>query len=486
MSRRRQCVVWLVLAALLCACFAAPSVSAAEAFKGSEAEYRALLIGEQRFLQFDDDSNPDSGVWLDDDDQRNVGDVRNLAAALGNVVGPNGPYGPLGEAFRVTKKTNLTYSGIKSAIKSTFKDTEDQDISIFFIATHDMEKKDGKLQTAFTGRLVRDDILAYWENQYLPFETLAEWLKEYVKGRVFVILESCGSGSAIYDPNVPENKAAGWKGGDADEDKAAELFVQQAVDAFAKADPGVSLPGGEQYAKSTGDLRVPKFYVLTASAHREKSYGWETHEAESSYNFFTKWLIKGIGSKDDSPADTDGDGYLSLTEMFDYVKQYGTITDGSATYHQHVQRYPIGNTDHLLKLSDPAAYRVTDLSGSPHTAGSGKKIRITVSRDTGNEGILDRFDSVLVGGKKLGPGDYTVSLDADGRLVVTLTARFLNGLRKGDHTVVIRFLDGAAETRITIGKVPKTGDAGRPALWLALVLLGLAGIVLIRRRHASE
>ena len=87
MSRRRQCVVWLVLAALLCACFAAPSVSAAEAFKGSEAEYRALLIGEQRFLQFDDDSNPDSGVWLDDDDQRRPSGTSSAPTA------PTAPWG---------------------------------------------------------------------------------------------------------------------------------------------------------------------------------------------------------------------------------------------------------------------------------------------------------------------------------------------------------------------------------------------------------
>ena len=487
----KHCAAWLLLTALLCAFFAAPSASAAGNIRGNTAEYRALLIGEQCFLRFFDDNDPDAGFWLDDEDQRNIGDVRNLTNALGNVVGPVGPYGPLGEAFRVTQKSNLSWSGIRNAIADTFRDTEDQDISIFFLATHGLEKKDGNLHTAFTGNPgSRDDIRTYWQHQYLSFETLAEWLKDNVKGRIFVILESCGSGSAIFDPDVPENKAGktGNNGSDIipDENKAAEQFVQRAVEAFAKVDPGVPVPAAEDGSKSTGNLRVPKFYVLTASAHREKSYGWETHDAESSYNFFTRWLIRGIGSKDDSPADTDSDGYLSLTEMFDYVKQYGTITDGSVTYHQHVQRYPIGNTDHLLKLQDPAAYRVTNLQGSPHIPGSGKTVKITVARNTGNDGILDRFDSVLVDGKKLGSHSFSISVDKTGNLVITLTGSYLDTVRKGDHTITILFTDGSSDTRITIGKVPKTGDNSHPGLWFGLMLLGLAGLIVIRFRFDSS
>lgn len=483
MFSRKQCAAWLLLTALLCALFSAPSASAAK----DGSEYRALLIGEQRFLWFDDEDDPDSRHWTSTA-ARNLGDVRNLAKALGNVVGPVSPCGPLGEAFKVTQRTDLSATGIRNAIRDVFKDTEDQDISIFFIATHGYEDRDGNLLAAFTGNSTdRSDVKAYWQNRFISFDTLAGWLKTYVKGRVFVILESCGSGSSIYDPDVPENKAARRADSKDAPNEDAERFVQRAVDAFAKADPGIPVLTGENNAKSTGDLRLPKFYVLTASAHQEKSYGWETHETDSSYNFFTKWLIQGIGSKDNSPADADGDGYLSLAEMFDYVKQYHTISDGSATYTQHVQRYPIGNTDHLLKLSDPAAYTVASVQGSPHTIGSGTDVKISVSRSGGNNGLADRLDSVLVDGKKLSPDCYSVSIGPDSRLIITLKSRYLDTLCKGTHTVTIRFTDGDAETRITIREVPKTGDAGRPGLWLTLILLGLAGVwFVISRRTKSR
>ena len=249
---RKQRTVRLLLIALVCAFTAFSSAFAAG------AEYRALLIGEQRFLWFYDD-----GDWmLDERNQRNIGDVDNLIRSLENVTGPEEPWGP----FAVTRKTNLSRGGIRDAIRDAFADTEEQDLSVFFIATHGDETSDGDLSAAFTGRAGNAaDREKYRKAQWISFETLAKWLKTYVKGRVFVILESCGSGSAIYDPAVPENKSG--------RDAAAERFVRRAVEAFSKEDPGISAVDA---GKSTGDLRIPKFYVLTASAHEEKSYGWET------------------------------------------------------------------------------------------------------------------------------------------------------------------------------------------------------------------
>ena len=329
---------------------------------GYIAEYRALVIGEQSFLWFYNEDDADEGFRIDVLDQRNAADVKNFTAALGEVTGPHGAYGPDGGDFQVTQKTNLSYYEIRDAIKTAFADTRDQDISVFFIATHGDETNDGDLRTAYTGSSYSDTaaIEEYRKHADLPFRTLAAWLNKSIKGRVFVVLESCGSGSAIYSSEEEENTGIQ----DAAAAAADEAFINKAVAAFSNEDPGMVMAVQQGNAPvlylSTGDMRLPKFYVLAASRHQELSYGYETNEEDTSYNYFTKWLTEGIGRKGASPADENGnnDNYLSLLEMFNYVRQYDRIyveengvilyTD----YYQHVQRYPANSTYRLLKLGD--------------------------------------------------------------------------------------------------------------------------------------
>ena len=463
--------------------------------KGYFAEYRALLIGEQRFLWFSDEEDPDSGYGLDEADKRNIGDLSNMKAALDNVIGPAGPYGSAGGAFQITQKQNLDYDGIRSAIQSTFADTTEQDLSIFFIATHGHEKGDGELRTAFTGDFLdTSDVAEYWQQRYLSFDTLASWLKTYVKGRVFVILESCGSGSAIFSTEAEENRL--YRRDDPvlsqpDESEAAERFVEKAVEVFAEADPGMpasSVDEASRFSKrSTGDLRLPKFYVLAASRHREKSYGWETGEAASSYNYFTKWLTEGIGRQGSSPADTNKNDYLTLKEMFTHVKQYDHIVDQGITYYQHVQRYPADSEDNLLKLREPFSYKVTGTQGNPHILGSGKDAVFTVRRSVQDGETFGRFESVFVDQLALEPGLYGME---KGSLILTLKNAYLETLSEGTYKMLIRFSDGETETGLTVKKaerpVPGTGDSSRPVLWLALLLLGLSGLGITLRRGIKK
>lgn len=308
---------------------------------GCIVEYRALLIGEQRFLWFDDEEDPDSGYYLDGMAQRNVADVLRMSETLEHTVGPRGPVGPSGDAFRITRKTNLSWSGIRDAVADTFADTRNQDLSLIFIATHGKETGDGDLRTAFTGdETDPDQVEEYRKHCDLPFSVLASWLTAHVRGRVFVILESCGSGSAI----APAS--------------SSDAFVSRAAETFAAQDPGLPVSPVEAslLPKSTGDLRLPKYYVLAASRHHEMSYGFETFEEESSYNFFTKWLIQGIGKKNRSPADRNRDNFLTLDEMYRYIRQFNSFRVGGVTYHQHVRCYPENSSYKLLKLTgqDPA------------------------------------------------------------------------------------------------------------------------------------
>ncbi len=300
---------------------------------GYIAECRALLIGEKTFLR---------SVWEVDEygnekekfykqlASRNANDVTKMAAMLDKV------YGPPESMYQTTMKINASYDMIQSLIQTTFADTMEQDISLFFIASHGYSDGDGELEMAFTGNPdSEEDRETYGAKRWLPFDVLAEWLSEMVQGKVIVILESCGAGSSIYVEN-------GAKGNRGSEEDRSEDIVQAAVKAFAKADPGVAQePDGDLRKNSTGDLRKPKFYVLAAARHKEPSWGYG-NQVEDPMNLFTKWLIQGVGTKDFSPADTDiADNKLTLNELYQYIRE--------VEYKQHVQVYP-ENSDQVVFL----------------------------------------------------------------------------------------------------------------------------------------
>ena len=308
-------------------------------------EYRALLIGEKTFLRYDVfyEDGIEQRDYTRTEVLRNSNDVSKMAAMLGKV------YGPEGGQYKATRKTNAGYYAIQSAIRTTFVDTMEHDISIFFIASHGNSSGDGELEMPFTGDPKNQaDRAAYEAQQYLSFETLASWLS-VINGKVIVILESCGAGSSIYvEPN-------GAKRGVKTEDDLSEDFVQAAVKAFASVDPGIVVkqemePNSNR--KSAGNLRQPKFYVLAAAAHHEESYGY-SNTSTDPVNLFTKWLIQGVGEAGNSPADiSPQNSILILDELYQYIKSVGDnykITIQGETYYQHVQVYP-ENSDQAIFL----------------------------------------------------------------------------------------------------------------------------------------
>ena len=315
----------------------------------SYPKYRALLIGEQRHLAYDEAGDS----YYIDDCSRNAAGAARLQEMLGRVYGPDGS-----GRFSVVKRTDLDYDAVRTQIMETFADTTDDDISLFFIATHGDSDNDGELLMPFSGDPdSEEDIISYLDsNWYRPFSTLASWLKQYVKGRVIVLIESCGSGAAIW--SSPEQNGAGISANR--RSRAAdrsEAIANAAVNAFKAADPGIavrdSVDGGA-VSNSTGDLRIPKFYVLTAAAYHEMSWGYEYHNVSTSFTYFVSWLTEGIGTAGNSPADVSPrDTCLTLTELYDYMKQYDDyaimtyeIIDGERVqlfYNQHVQRYPAGS-----------------------------------------------------------------------------------------------------------------------------------------------
>ena len=267
----------------------------------SAQKYRALLVGEVNFN------------WGNSTEtaNRNGGDVEHMAAMLKTVTGPNGT------AYQVTKKTNLSKTALESAIKNTFYATTDQDVSLFFIATHG--------DSSDEGQLVLTDGTNY--AHFITFKELATMLSKYVKGDIIVILESCGAGSAIYK-----------NGKQIDFD--ADLLAKQAIEAFAELDQGER--------PNTGELRKSRYYVLAAAKHHQESWG---HEWSPAGNFFTDWLVEGIGTSGTMPADTNKDKVVTLNELYKYIAQYDTYQfyDGYGYYTQQVQVYPENSTYKLFK-----------------------------------------------------------------------------------------------------------------------------------------
>ena len=352
------CAMVLVLAALpVLAAPVAEDLGDVVAETNASAKYYALCVGEQRHLGVNS-----YGEYVIDNCYRNSNDAKNLTAMLKKVKGASG------NKFTVTTKTDLTYDPLKKAIKNAFKKATKNDVCLFFIATHGNSDGDGELAMPFLGTTY-GDAYAYLANpkRLLPFDVLASWLKSSCKGKVVVLIQSCGAGSAIYSygeenglKKIDSNKALSEgvnlandlkdEGGKSNgslkmnglkDNFDAAKFVNQAVSAFSKADEAETFDQELFDNSGVGAMRTSKFYVLAASRHHEESWGYEgVYDHSIGYNLFTQWLIDGVGTKKKSPADVSPKNKkITLKELFNYIHKfdYSHADEGII---QHVQVYP--------------------------------------------------------------------------------------------------------------------------------------------------
>ena len=285
-----------------------------------ETVYRALLIGEENF----------SGQSVC---TRNRGDVTAMTNMLNSITGP------AGGSFSIIKKYDLSASQVLSAVKNAFSGADDDDVSLFFIATHG--------DVDYTGDYA--GALAMSPSGSLLLKDLANALNA-VPGKVIVVLESCGAGAAVY-PNGGNSNNDG-KALYEDIKRRATQFDEAVIRAFSGADPGivVTLQPNDVQA-NTGEFRVDnKFYVLTASRYQELSWGMESGKSETSYNYFTMWLTQGIGTSGAMPADANSNNQTTLDELYRYISKVGDdyqFRTDSGVYYQHVQVYP-ADSDYVL------------------------------------------------------------------------------------------------------------------------------------------
>ena len=103
----------------------------------------------------------------------------------------------------------------------------------------------------------------------------------------------------------------------------------------------------------------------------------------------------------------------------------------------------------LIKSVTPE-YTVTSGAGGTYVLDSGKDYTLTVKRNVNDGSCFDRFTGVELDGQELTKEtDYTA---VKGSTVITLKAATLNKLSEGEHTITVSFIDGKAETSLTVKK----------------------------------
>ena len=279
--------------------------------------YRAMLVGGCRF--------PGTGMSNLPGDK----DVAMVANLLSSVSGPSG------SGWQVSRYTDLTAAQIHQTIRGVFAGAEEGDVSLFYISTHGDEAQsfDG-YYPEFAGYLqvYPDYRYSNWyDRNTMTLVALAAWLSE-VPGQVVVMIDSCGSGAAVYNAKGVSGPAY-----------SPESFDAAVVEAFMEADKGVLAPGVDQGAF----VLENKFYVLTSTDYQET--GWSL---KGKYSYFSKWLGDSVKTKGRMPADADKNRMTTLNELYRYMSKLAAkkvFKYHGASYQQHIQVYPANSGFELFR-----------------------------------------------------------------------------------------------------------------------------------------
>lgn len=234
----------------------------------------------------------------------------------------------LSNHFEVCSQQNATLDEIVDLIDVAFEGATNDDVSLFYYSGHGVtgagEYYSGALQTVDYG--------------YLTMGDLAELLSN-VPGRVIVILDSCGSGSAISDGSNRKVSTA-EKSSCKSESKAnssddssdaqsigfnAEQFNTGVIESFSAVDSTIiSKPG--RNTKSM-ELKQTKFHVITSSAYEENSL---TTMIDGIWGgILTKGIAYATGCSypdgiysGSMPADINADYGISFSELKECCQDY--------------------------------------------------------------------------------------------------------------------------------------------------------------------
>lgn len=237
----------------------------------------------------------------------------------------------------VTVKENIGKSQILSAISTAFSAADSNDVSLFYYSGHGATVSN----STYSGSLSM--IGTQYYSQDISLSELATALSK-VKGRVIVMLDSCGSGAGLH--SYVGQVTAGSMDGDVQEEVFdPDKFNQSVINAFAEA---------EATAKYRELIKANKFYVLTASEVFE--YSNDLTIGGQPGSAFTRGIVEGAGYRHGSsaysgymPADTNGNKAITLEEAYTYARARVNTLMSSFNESQHVLRYPSNSTLILYK-----------------------------------------------------------------------------------------------------------------------------------------
>lgn len=194
--------------------------------------------------------------------------------------------------FGETQYSNIDYirNGTKSQIaqkvKSTFEETNDNDVSYIYITCHG-----GKNGTI------------YMDSQnigYTPKE-LRDLFDKYIQGNVVIMVTSCYSGNLIQSNDIDLETQ------DISDDDVIDMSLEEFANAF------------QDICINSGELATPKYKVVCAANKYEESYGYPM------INISTQYWTRAFGwdySRNaiiNMEADTNSDGKVTLKELHEYA-----------------------------------------------------------------------------------------------------------------------------------------------------------------------
>ena len=301
------------------------AVNATTENKDGIATGRALLISESTF---DWNQNPDNwnNLGAKYTIMRNKGDIVRVSSGLSNVKTSTG------NSWTIKTADNSSNSEIKSLISSTFAAADDDDISLFMIATHG-DTSGGSTAGA----------LCTYYGTTMQLSTLAGYLKA-VPGNIIIYVSSCGSGAGVYANSA---NASGNSSFNVDAVIQAfsrvdsEIVVEQTL-VYYYDEEGNEIESDSAMAENTGEFRVAnKFYVLTAADYMQTSWGWEDFSSTSnSYNEFGYHMKAALSGSSKMAADSNSNGQLTLQELYSYM--YSALRN--ATNPSTVRVYPTSSS----------------------------------------------------------------------------------------------------------------------------------------------
>lgn len=260
--------------------------------------YRALLIGEYNYAE-------------------KLNGTDNDLQAMGNMLA-----GLTAMGWETTSRLDASKAEIVHLMDTAFDGAGEDDVSLFYYSGHGVVGSGDY----YSGALVTVD------NAYLPLEQLAELLSA-VPGKVVVILDSCGSGAAIYEKGLRSH---------ADKTFQPEQFNQMVVGCFSAREANHMLKSGLK----SGEFRQSKFYVLTASAYEETSR--TVYKNKMWGGVMTRGLTDSVGYVyekqcwlDTMNGDVNHDRIVTLNECYQHCAD-------AASEYQHVQVYPVGSSFRLF------------------------------------------------------------------------------------------------------------------------------------------